>query len=208
MLCGASKVRAPFLGILTGTDVYIYPDFRLMQQTAFTSIEAWSRIRHPNIISVREAFTTRAFADNCMYKQYSTLTPVLIRMYVALVVVYDYHPNARTLYEAHIKPKAPQYQNGRLMTQSPRLPERTIWSYVIQIARAIKAVHDAGMAVRIIDATKVLVTGQNRYGSQHSDPAVLHVDLAVEFASALAVSWTYSRMTPARKSRSCNRRTS
>lgn len=78
--------------------------------------------------------------------------------------MYDYHPNARTLYEAHIKPKAPQYQNGRLMTQSPRLPENTIWSYVIQIARAIKAVHDAGMAVRIIDATKVLVTGQNRCG--------------------------------------------
>ncbi|EPS97327.1 hypothetical protein FOMPIDRAFT_80002 [Fomitopsis schrenkii] len=119
-------------------------NFRLVQQTAFTSIEAWARINHPNIISVREAFTTRAFVDN------------------SLVVVYDYHPNARTLYEAHIKPKAPQYQNGRLMTQSPRLPENTIWSYVIQIARAIKAVHDAGMAVRIIDATKVLVTGQNR----------------------------------------------
>ncbi|KAH9834391.1 uncharacterized protein C8Q71DRAFT_768506 [Rhodofomes roseus] len=119
-------------------------NFRLMQQAAFSGIETWSRLRHPNIISVREAFTTRAFGDN------------------SLVVVYDYHPNARTLYEAHIKPKAPQYQNGRLMTQSPRLPERTIWSYVIQLARAVKAVHDAGMAVRIIDATKVLVTGQNR----------------------------------------------
>jgi len=115
-----------------------------MQQAAFSGIEAWSRIRHPNIIAVREALTTRAFGDN------------------SLVVVYDYHPNARTLYEAHIKPKAPQYQNGRLMTQSPRLAERTIWSYVIQIARAIKVVHDTGMAVRIIDATKVLVTGQNR----------------------------------------------
>ncbi|KZT64836.1 hypothetical protein DAEQUDRAFT_698078 [Daedalea quercina L-15889] len=119
-------------------------NFRLMQQAAFSGIEAWSRIRHPNIISVREAFTTRAFGDN------------------SLVVVYDYHPNARTLYEAHVKPKAPQYQNGRLMTQSPRVPESTIWSYVIQIARAIKAVHDAGMAMRVIDATKVLVTGQNR----------------------------------------------
>ena len=80
----------------------------------------------------------------------------------ALVVVYDDHPNAQTLYEAHIKPKAPQFQNGRLQAQSNRITERTIWSYVIQIANAIKAVHDAGLAVRLIDPTKILVTGKNR----------------------------------------------
>ncbi|OBZ74430.1 PAB-dependent poly(A)-specific ribonuclease subunit PAN3 [Grifola frondosa] len=119
-------------------------NFRLMQQTAFAGIETWSRIRHPNIISVREAFTTRAFNDN------------------SLVVVYDYHPNSQTLYEAHIKPKGPQFQNGRLQAQPVRIPERTLWSYVIQIANAIKTVHDAGQAVRIIDATKILVTGKNR----------------------------------------------
>ncbi|KAH9948457.1 hypothetical protein B0H21DRAFT_777847 [Amylocystis lapponica] len=119
-------------------------NFRLMQQAAFSGIEAWSRIRHPNIISVREAFTTRAFTDN------------------SLVVVYDYHPNSQTLYEAHIKVKAPEYQNGRLQAQPQHIPENTVWSYVIQIANAIKTVHDAGMAVRIIDATKILVTGKNR----------------------------------------------
>ncbi|KAI0946119.1 hypothetical protein AcV7_010175 [Taiwanofungus camphoratus] len=119
-------------------------NFRLMQQAAFSGIEAWSRIRHPNIISVQEAFTTRAFNDS------------------SLVVVYDYHPNSQTLYDAHIRPKAPQYQNGRLVTQASRIPERVVWSYVIQIANAIKAVHDMGMAVRIIDATKILVTGKNR----------------------------------------------
>ncbi|KAL6308885.1 kinase-like domain-containing protein [Sparassis latifolia] len=119
-------------------------NFRLMQQTAFTAIENWSRLRHPNIVSVQEAFTTRAFTDS------------------SLVVVYDYHPNAQTVYEAHIKPKAPQFQNGRLQTQSNRIPEQTMWSYVIQIANAIKAVHDSGMAVRIIDPTKILLTGKNR----------------------------------------------
>ena len=82
----------------------------------------------------------------------------------ALVVVYDYHPNAQTLYEAHLKPKAPQYQNGRLQSQNTRLPERTIWTYVVQIASAMKAVHDAGFAMRIVDPTKVLLTGKNRYG--------------------------------------------
>lgn len=39
--------------------------FRLTQTAAFTPIEAWHRIPQPNIIRVREAFTTRAFGDNC-----------------------------------------------------------------------------------------------------------------------------------------------
>lgn len=37
-----------------------------MHQAAFGAIETWSRIKHPNIARVREAFTTRAFNDNCM----------------------------------------------------------------------------------------------------------------------------------------------
>lgn len=119
-------------------------NFRMMQQAAFSSIEAWARIRHPSIVSVHEAFTSRAFGDS------------------SLVVVYDYHPNSQTLFEAHIKSKAPQFQNGRLQAQHSRIGERTLWSYIVQIANAIKAVHDAGMAVRIIDATKILVTSENR----------------------------------------------
>src|ERR1700722_930470 len=71
----------------------------------------------------------------------------------ALVVAYAYHPNAKTLFEVHIN------NHGR---QSNVVPERTIWSYVVQIANAIKAVHEAGQAVRTIDITKVLLTGKNR----------------------------------------------
>ncbi|GJE92937.1 PAB-dependent poly(A)-specific ribonuclease subunit PAN3 [Phanerochaete sordida] len=119
-------------------------NYRLNSQAAFSSIESWARIKHPSLISVKEAFTTRAFNDN------------------SLVVVYDYHPNAETMFEAHIKAKAPQFQNGRLQAQSNRIPERTLWSYIIQIASAIKTVHDAGLAVRVVDPTKVLVTGKNR----------------------------------------------
>ncbi|KAI0764089.1 hypothetical protein BC629DRAFT_1293677 [Irpex lacteus] len=119
--------------------------YRLNSQSAFGNIEAWSRIKHPNLVSVKEAFTTRAFNDN------------------SLVVVYEYHPNSQTLFEAHLRPKAPQYQNGRLQSQNTRVPERTVWSYVVQIASAMKAVHDVGLAMRIVDATKILVTGPNRY---------------------------------------------
>ncbi|KIK54669.1 hypothetical protein GYMLUDRAFT_48590 [Collybiopsis luxurians FD-317 M1] len=153
-------------------------NFRLMQQTAFNPIEAWSQIRHPNIVPVHEAFTTRSFNDN------------------SLVVAYSYYPNAQTLFDAHLKskmsPSLPQHiQNGHRTLghahslpqlpqygQSPPsqfslsqsmhqlqlggIPERVLWSYIVQIASAIKRVHEAGLAVRTIDATKILLTGKNR----------------------------------------------
>lgn len=121
-------------------------NFRLTSNTAFQSIEAWSRIHHSSIASVKEAFTTRAFGDNSLF------------------VVFDYYPNAQNLHEAHVRPKNPLYQNGRAHGQnaSMRVPERTIWSYIVQIANAVKIIHDAGLAVRYLDASKIILTGKNR----------------------------------------------
>lgn len=39
--------------------------FRLQHEQAISLVERWRRIRHPSIVSVREAFTTRAFGDQC-----------------------------------------------------------------------------------------------------------------------------------------------
>lgn len=47
------------------TCTLIFSDFRLSHESAFQAIEQWSRIRHPNVVQVREAFTSRAFNDNC-----------------------------------------------------------------------------------------------------------------------------------------------
>ncbi|KAG6901730.1 hypothetical protein C0995_008618 [Termitomyces sp. Mi166 len=127
-------------------------NYRLMHQSAFSAIEIWSNIRHPSIVSVKEAFTTRSFNDN------------------SLVFVHAYHPDAQTLFDVHLKPKPPSmqthpYQHGRshLQAHLPTIiPERTIWSYIVQIASAIKKVHETGQAVRNVDVTKILLTGQNR----------------------------------------------
>jgi len=83
------------------------------------------------------------------------------------VVVYDYHPNAETLFNLHLKPKPPTFQSSRLQQSkdSSLVPERTLWSYIIQLASAIQAIHDAGLAVRVMDATKIFVTSKNRYES-------------------------------------------
>ncbi|KAJ3511412.1 hypothetical protein NLJ89_g4116 [Agrocybe chaxingu] len=120
--------------------------------SAFAPIELWSQIQHPGVVAVKEAFTTKSFNDN------------------SLVVVYAYHPNAKTLFEAHVKPK-PQTQqqtvfygrhHHRHQQQTQVLPEHTLWSYIVQIASAIKKVHERGQAVRMIDVSKILVTSQNR----------------------------------------------
>lgn len=132
-----------------------------MHQAAFGAIETWSRIKHPTIARVREAFTTRAFNDNCMSD--SPLDSARVdKCELALIVAYDYYWNAQTLFETHIKQKPPVFQHGRLSALSTMLPEATLWSYVIQIASGIKAVHDVGLAARVIDATKIIVTGNNR----------------------------------------------
>lgn len=140
-------------------------NYRLTQQAGLTPIEAWSRVRHPGIISVHEGFSSRAFGDN------------------SLVVAYAHHPSAKTLAEEYLKhitsatnsgtstpvalPTGGRHAPfGRQRTSTPsttsRIPERTLWTYIVQIANAIKVVHDAGLAVRVLDATKVLITGKNR----------------------------------------------
>lgn len=42
--------------------------FRLVNELAMQVVEAWRRIRHCNIVSIREAFTTRAFGDSCEWQ--------------------------------------------------------------------------------------------------------------------------------------------
>ncbi|KAI6015704.1 kinase-like domain-containing protein, partial [Pisolithus marmoratus] len=115
-------------------------NFRLTHHAALGMIESWSRIRHPNIVRVREAFTTRAFNDN------------------SLVVCYDYHPNSQSLMELYFR----SMSAGTLHASMGRIPEATLWTYIIQIANAIRVAHEAGLAVRMIDPAKILLTGKNR----------------------------------------------
>ncbi|CAK5267354.1 unnamed protein product [Mycena citricolor] len=122
-------------------------NFRLGNPAAFSTIETWSSIRHPGVVVIHEAFTTHAFGDS------------------SLVVSYAYHPKAQTLFDRHLKLTPPAYQPGTQFQPPPvqsQVPERTLWSYIVQLASAIKRVHDMGQALRMIDVTKVLVTGNNR----------------------------------------------
>ncbi|GAA6007391.1 hypothetical protein JCM11491_004146 [Sporobolomyces phaffii] len=160
--------------------------FRLAHEQAIAAVEKWTRVRHPGLVGVKEAFTTRSFGDQ------------------SIIFVYDFHPCSQTLYEAHLSPSAtlppnpwstpsplthapfrgprsspypaatstttPTTTNNSPSTMAgggggivaPTLPERVLWSYIVQVGSALKCVHQNGLAIRSLEVNRVLVTGKNR----------------------------------------------
>ncbi|KAJ3192239.1 PAB-dependent poly(A)-specific ribonuclease subunit 3 [Irineochytrium annulatum] len=115
-----------------------YGGMRIINDAAFGGIEGWRRIRHPNIVSLREVFSTPAFGDN------------------SLVFVYDYHPLSETLQAKHFASAS-----GGPIVVAP-VAEKVIWSYVAQIVSALKTIHSAGLASHAMDPTKIILTSRNR----------------------------------------------
>lgn len=137
--------------------------FRVQQESTITLVDKWTRVSHPGLVQFHEAFTTKEFGDH------------------SIVFVYDYHPLATTLYDAHLSPLASlppnpwsSHQPAAIAYRSrahpahqqpsngPGLIERVLWSYIVQLASVIKAVHHSGLAVRNLDPSRVIVTSKNR----------------------------------------------
>ncbi|KAF1947491.1 hypothetical protein EJ02DRAFT_91414 [Clathrospora elynae] len=116
-------------------------NFRLTSETAIRSAQPWKRVLNGSVVTIHEAFTTRAFGDS------------------SLILVTDYHPNSKSLADEHFKPM--QRYHGRQPTSS-HIPEQVLWGYIVQIASALKAIHGSGLAARLITPSKTLVTARNR----------------------------------------------
>ncbi|XP_075163489.1 poly(A) specific ribonuclease subunit PAN3 isoform X5 [Haematobia irritans] len=133
--------------------------FRLQSTKCMTVVEMWKKLQHSNVVQLREVFTTKAFGDN------------------SLVLVYDYHPNSHTLLAKYFTP--PPETNGyndpfqgearpfshksnlqRTTGNGPLLPEATIWAIIMQLTAGLRAIHQAGLACRSLDPTKIIVTGK------------------------------------------------
>ncbi|KAI0172430.1 hypothetical protein GGR52DRAFT_544516 [Hypoxylon sp. FL1284] len=110
--------------------------FRLTNEEAIKAVNSWKRIIHPNIVTTIEAFTTRDFNDS------------------SLIFVHSYHPLSKTLAEHHF--------SGNRFGRPAAVPERVLWSYLVQLASALKAIHKAKLAARCIDISKVILTDKNR----------------------------------------------
>ncbi|KAK5132366.1 hypothetical protein LTR08_009137 [Meristemomyces frigidus] len=112
--------------------------FRLTSEAAIRNFHAWKRVSNASIVQVHDAFTGRWFGDS------------------SLIVVTDYHPMSQTLAEKYFTPT----RLGR--AGPPVVPENDLWGYIVQLASALKAVHEAGLAAQTVMASKVMVTSKNR----------------------------------------------
>lgn len=116
-------------------------NFRLTNETAIRSAQLWKRVLNGSIVTIHEAFTTRAFGDS------------------SLILVTDYHPNSKSLADEHFKP-AQRFHGRQPMSSS--VPEQVLWGYIVQIASALKAIHGSNLAARLITPSKILLTSKNR----------------------------------------------
>ncbi|EON62168.1 hypothetical protein W97_01388 [Coniosporium apollinis CBS 100218] len=116
-------------------------NYRLTNEKAIRSVQSWKRINNGGVVKIHDAFTTRAFGDS------------------SLIFVTDYFPRSKTLAQEHLN-YTPSYNRGRPMTN--QIPEATLWGYITQIASALKAIHSNGLAARVINLSKVIVTSKNR----------------------------------------------
>lgn len=92
-----------------------------------------------SVVTIHDAFTSRSFQDS------------------SLIFVTDYHPLSKTLAEQHLG------AGNRFQTRHPaHIPEQVLWSYITQLANALKAIHSNGLAARIIEPSKILLTAKNR----------------------------------------------
>ncbi|THX77897.1 PAB-dependent poly(A)-specific ribonuclease subunit pan3 [Aureobasidium pullulans] len=118
--------------------------FRLTDENAIRAIQTWKRISNGNVVTVHDAFTTRAFGDS------------------SLIVVTDYHPLSQTLVDKILTPNA--RNPGVALARSPGnyVTDHELWGYIVQLASAIKAIHSIGLAARLMIPQKILITSKSR----------------------------------------------
>ncbi|CAG9781730.1 unnamed protein product [Diatraea saccharalis] len=118
-------------------------------------LDLWKQVDHPNIVRLHDVFFTKAFGDH------------------STVLVYDYHPACATLMSKYLAgngpvnaesaafhdpfssdPDAPRpytHQKNamlRAVACGALLPEAVLWSLLVQLTAALRAIHTAGLACR------------------------------------------------------------
>ncbi|KAK5740939.1 PAB-dependent poly(A)-specific ribonuclease subunit 3 [Elasticomyces elasticus] len=122
--------------------------FRLTSEQAIRSFQGWKRITCASVVRVHDAFTGRWFGDS------------------SLIVVTDYHPLSRTLGEKYFtsinNARVGKGASAGAAGSGPFVQEQDLWNYIVQLAGALKAIHEAGFAAQTVSASKVLLTAKNR----------------------------------------------
>lgn len=106
-----------------------------------TTKQLWRKIDNGGVVRIHDCFTTRAFQDSAS----------------SLIFVTDYHPLARTIAEQH-----PPYAPNRYGSRQSRPEESVLWAYIVQLASALKTIHNNKLAARILHPSKIIVTSKGR----------------------------------------------
>uniref|UniRef100_A0A8R1U201 PAN2-PAN3 deadenylation complex subunit PAN3 n=1 Tax=Onchocerca volvulus TaxID=6282 RepID=A0A8R1U201_ONCVO len=118
-------------------------NFRVNTMKQLSLADNWKKLMHVNIVQLRDVIQTRQFGDH------------------SLIFAYDYHPLSETLKNRHLNNRL----NGssklgpiaNLSGGGPVVQESLMWSYIVQLSSALRAIHSAGMAARTVDPSKIIV---------------------------------------------------
>lgn len=135
--------------------------FRISSPKQLQPLETWKKLVNVNVVQLREVIANcKAFGDS------------------SVILVYDYHPLADSLKTRHfgrmlgsgfidgltgakMSSQLPGHSPSQ-MQQGAGVVEWLLWSYVIQLSSALRAVHANGLASRCVDLSKILVHGKNK----------------------------------------------
>lgn len=102
------------------------------------ALESWSAVAsHPNVVSWRDVFSSKVFSGTSN-----------------TYFVYDYHPCSTTLQARYFDSQSRGFEP---------MDEPTLWSFILQILSALRAIHRAGLACRGLRPCQILLTGRNRF---------------------------------------------
>lgn len=121
---------------------HVIPTPELLE-TCRQVVMGWGPVaNHPNVVGLREVFVSDEIMD----------TP-------SVFLTFDYHPGACTLEQLFIK-AAPADPSA----QKAKLSEDDLWSFLVQMTSALRAIHSAGLEVgsAAFHPSKVLLCSPNR----------------------------------------------
>ncbi|KAK6101600.1 hypothetical protein QQG55_5220 [Brugia pahangi] len=118
-------------------------NFRVNAMKQLSLADNWKKLMHVNVVQLRDVIQTRQFGDH------------------SLLFAYDYHPLSETLKNRHLNNRlngsAKLGPVGNLPGTGPIVQESLMWSYIVQLSSALRAIHSAGMAARTVDPSKIIV---------------------------------------------------
>ena len=145
IVCVAFTVRAyqfasmPFLFLMTSMFIDFVVDETIASRIQ-TAKSFWGTVRNASIVSFHLAFSSQELGDRSLF------------------LVSDYHADSVTLFQSHVN----NYGISLSRRAVAQIPENVIWNYMVQIANALKTIHTTGIAARLVESGKMLITDENR----------------------------------------------